>query len=324
MKPKILITQRVSEEVENYLASHCEIKKWEEKGAIPKNRLAIELQGIEGLYTTAGQIEKVDEALLNQAPDLKVVSNVSVGYNNFDVEVMKEKGVIGTHTPNVLDETVADLAFGLILSTARRIVELDRYMKAGKWTNDTAYADLWGKDVSGATLGIIGMGRIGEAIAKRARFGFDMNILYHNRSRKPHAEEKYEAKYCTLEALLEEADYVLLMTPLTKETYRLIGEKEFKLMKESAVFINVSRGQTVDEQALIEALKNKEIYAAGLDVFEEEPPNPNNPLFTLPNVVTVPHIGSATPETERKMSLCAAENLVAVLTGNQPKNPVWQ
>lgn len=324
MKPKILITHGVTEEAERYLASHCEIRKWEGKGVIPEEQLTRELKDIEGLYTTAGQIEKVDEKLLSKAPHLKVVSNVSVGYNNFDVEAMKEKGVIGTHTPNVLDETVADLAFGLILSTARRIVELDRFTKAGQWTDDTAYSDLWGKDVYGATLGIIGMGRIGEAIAKRARFGFDMDVLYHNRSRKPQAEEKYQAKYRTLEALLGESDYVLLMTPLTKETYRLIGEKEFKLMRESAIFINVSRGQTVDEKALIEALKNKEIYAAGLDVFEEEPPNPNNPLFTLSNVVTVPHIGSATAHTERKMSMCAAENLVAVLTGNKPKNPVWK
>ena len=166
------------------------------------------------------------------------------------------------------------------------------------------------------------MGRIGEAIAKRAKFGFDMDILYHNRNRNLEAEQKYGAHYCDLEALLMKSDYVLLMTPLTKETFHLIGEEEFKLMKETAIFINVSRGQTVDEQSLIRALVNKEIYGAGLDVFEKEPVELNNPLLKFPNVVTIPHIGSATEKTEEAMAMRAAENLVAVLTGREPFNPV--
>lgn len=323
MKPKILVTQQVTKEVVDYLKAHCEVRKWAGQRTMPAAILARELKEVAGLYTTADQVEKVDEKLLNGAPNLKVVSNVSVGYNNFDVEAMRKKNVIGTNTPNVLDETVADLAFGLILSTARRIVELDRFVKAGKWTNDTLYSDVWGQDVHGATLGIVGMGRIGEAIAKRAKFGFDMNILYHNRTRKPHAEQKYEAKYCSLAELLQTSDYVLLMLPLTDETYHIIGEKEFKLMKNSAIFINVSRGKTVDEKALIQALTEGQIHAAGLDVFDEEPTNPNNPLLKLSNVVTVPHIGSATEKTEAEMAMCAAENLVAVLTGKEPKNPVW-
>lgn len=323
MKPKIYVTYPIVKEVEEYLAKHCEIRKWEGERRIPADVLLKEVKDIEGLFTSGSAIEKIDEHLLAHAPHLKVVSNVSVGYNNFDVEAMKTRNVIGTNTPNILDETVADLAFGLILATARRIVELDRFIKAGQWTNETAYSDTYGKDVHGATLGIVGMGRIGEAIARRAKFGFEMDILYHNRSRKVEAEEKYNAQYRELPDLLQEADFVLIMTPLTKETYHLIGAEEFKLMKKSAVFINVSRGQTVDEDALIQALKQGEIYGAGLDVFEQEPTDPNNALLTFPNVVTVPHIGSATAKTEGKMAMCAAENLVAVLTGKEPKNPVW-
>lgn len=324
MKPKVLITQPVNQEVEAYIAKHCHIRKWEGEGVISVDALKEELQDIDGLYTSSGHVEKVNEELLKHVPNLKVVSNVSVGYNNFDVEAMRKYNVVGTHTPNVLDETVADLAFALILSTARRIVELDRFVKAGKWTNQTEYTETWGKDVNGATLGIIGMGRIGEAIAKRAKFGFGMDVLYHNRSRKVEAEEKYDASYRALDDLLQESDFVLLMTPLTDETYRLIGKREFKLMKDSAIFINVSRGQTVDEQALVDALKTGEIHAAGVDVFEKEPTNPDNPLLKLPNVVTVPHIGSATAKTEAAMAMCAAENLVAVLSGEEPKNPVWK
>lgn len=323
MRPKVYITYPVGKEVEEYLAKHCEIRKWEGQRRIPTDVLLEEVQDIEGLLTSGSAIEKIDENLLANAPHLKVVSNVSVGYNNFDVEAMRKRNVIGTNTPNILDETVADLAFGLILATARRIVELDRFIKAGQWTNETAYSDTYGKDVHGATLGIVGMGRIGEAIARRAKFGFEMDILYHNRSRKVEAEEKYSAHYRELPDLLQEADFVLIMTPLTKETYHLIGAEEFKLMKKSAVFINVSRGQTVDENALIEALKQGEIYGAGLDVFEQEPTDPNNPLLSFPNVVSVPHIGSATAKTEEKMAMCAAENLVAVLTGKEPKNPMW-
>lgn len=324
MKPKVYMTYPASEEVEQFLAEHCEIRKWEGQGRVPEEVLLKEVRDIDGLYTSGSTTGKIDEYLLNNAPNLKVVSNVSVGYNNFDIEAMRNRNVVGTNTPHVLDETVADLAFALLLSTARRIVELDNFVKAGNWKLTTAYSDTYGKDVHGATLGIIGMGRIGEAIARRARFGFEMDVLYYNRNRKLEAEKKYDAKYRDMPALLAEADYVILMTPLTPETYQLIGGKEFKLMKESAVFINVSRGQTVDEQALIRALENGEIYAAGLDVFEKEPVDANNLLLTLPNVVTVPHIGSATASTEKKMAMRAAENLVAVLTGEKPQDPVWE
>ena len=273
MKPKVFIAYPITKNVEDFIAEHCEIHKWKGNGRVPTDMLLEEIADVEGLYTSGSMTGPINEELLKLAPHLKVVSNVSVGYNNFDVAAMKQHNVIGTNTPNVLNETVADLAFGLLIATARRIPELDRFVKEGKWEPTTDYVDLYGKDVHGTTLGIIGMGRIGEAIAKRAKFGFDMDILYHNRNRNHEAEEKYDAEYCDLDSLLKKSDYVVLMTPLTNETFHLIGEKEFKLMKETAIFINVSRGQTVDEQALIRALENKEIYGAGLDVFEKEPVN---------------------------------------------------
>lgn len=323
MKPKIYSTYAIPKQVMDFLAQYCGVRQWQGDGRTPRDILLKEIADVEGLYTGgSSMIGRIDEELLNHAPHLKVVSNVSVGYNNFDVEAMKKRGIIGTNTPHVLNETVADLAFSLILATGRRVVELDRFVKEGNWKATTSYRETYGKDVHSTTLGIIGMGRIGEAIARRAKFGFNMDVLYYNRNRKPEAEEKYGAEYCDLTSLLTRADYVVLITPLTPETFQLMGEEEFKLMKKSAVFINVSRGQTVDEQALIRALQNGEIHGAGLDVFEQEPVDPNNPLLKMENVVTVPHIGSATARTEAAMAMRAAENLVAVLTGKEPIDPV--
>lgn len=323
MKPKVYSTYSLPEQVKEFMAEYCDIRQWEGEGRTPRDVLLSEIADVEGLYTGGSSMDgRIDEELLNHAPHLKVISNVSVGYNNFDIESMKKRAIIGTNTPHVLDETVADLAFALILSTARRITELDRFVKDGSWKPTTKYQDIYGKDVHSTTLGIIGMGRIGEAIARRAKFGFNMDVLYFNRNRKPEAEEKYGAEYCDLTSLLTRADYIVLMTPLTPETFQIIGEKEFKLMKKSAVFINVSRGQTVDEQALIHALLNGEIHGAGLDVFETEPVNLHNPLLQMSNVVTVPHIGSATARTEAAMAMRAAENLVAVLRGEEPIDPV--
>ena len=323
MKPKVYVTYPISQDVEAFLVKHCDVQIWSGSGRVPREVHLKEIADVEGLYTSGSTGGSIDQELLNHAPHLKVVSNVSVGYNNFDIEAMRESNVMGTNTPHVLDATVADLAFALILSTARRIVELDKFVKDGNWKQETEYRQNYGKDVHSSTLGIIGMGRIGEAIAKRAKFGFDMEVLYHNRNRKSEAEEKYDAVYCDINELLTRSDYVLLMTPLTPETFQLMGQKEFALMKKSAIFINVSRGKTVDEQALIHALETGEIYAAGLDVFEQEPVEANNPLLKMPNVVTVPHIGSATAKTEAAMAMRAAENLVAVLTGKEPIDPVW-
>lgn len=280
-----------------------------------------EAEGIIGLEL------EVDKELLDHAPNLKIASNNSVGYNNLDIDALSKRGIMATNTPDVLTDTVADTIFGLLVATARRMPELDHFVKNGEWTK-TLEATHFGTDVHHKTLGIIGMGRIGQAIAQRARFGFDMDILYHTRTRKQEAEEKYSATYCSLDELLTQSDFVCLMTPLTPETEHHIGKREFQLMKETAIFINGSRGKTIVEQDLFEALHNGEIAAAGLDVFEKEPVDLDNPLLKMKNVVTLPHIGSSTHETELKMSALAARNLEAGLNGQKPENlidsSVWK
>lgn len=318
MKPKVFIARPIPQEVEEYIAQHCEYRKWQGEKVISREALLKELQDVDGLLTTGGKINK---ELFDHAPQLRVVSNITVGYNNFDLETMAERRIMGTHTPHVLDDTVADLVIGLMLSTARRIPELDRYVKDGQWKKGDEEV-LFGLDVHHATLGIIGMGRIGEMIAKRAKFGFDMNVLYYNRNRKIESEERLGITYAEKEELLKEADFVVLMTPLTPETVHIMGAREFDLMKKTAIFINASRGKTVDEQALVEALENKVIYGAGLDVFYTEPVQPDNPLLKLPNVVSVPHIGSATYKTRFDMAMLAAVNLVKAVHGETPPNLV--
>ncbi|WP_082232907.1 2-hydroxyacid dehydrogenase [Halobacillus massiliensis] len=318
MKPKVYIAKPVSQEVENYIAEHCDYKMWREENNIPTDVLMKEIQDVDGLMIPKA---KVDENFIEKASHLKVISHIAVGYETLDTDLMAEHNIIGTHTPYVLDDTVADLIFGLMLSSARRISHLDRYVKDGKWIKlDDPY--FLSKDVHHATLGIIGMGRIGEQVAKRAALGFDMNVLYHNRSARPEAEEKYGLQRESMEGLLEKSDFVLAMVPLTDETRQLIGEKEFNLMKQDAIFINAARGQVVDEQALIKALQEGSIGGAGLDVFEEEPMPLDNPLLQLDNVVTTPHIGSATAKVREAMAMKAAENLVAGVTGRKPENVV--
>ncbi|PIC77630.1 bifunctional glyoxylate/hydroxypyruvate reductase B [Sporosarcina sp. P19] len=258
-------------------------------------------------------------AMLDKAPNLKIISNVSVGYNNLHLAELTKRGIMGTNTPGVLDDTVADMAMGLMLATARRLPELDGYVKQGLWKG-LLTNDWYGMDVHHKTLGIIGMGRIGNAIAKRARFGFDMDILYHTRTKKPEAEERFDTSYRSLENLLKESDYVCLVTPLTEETRGMIGSEQFRLMKSSAIFLNISRGGTVVEEDLIDALQKNEIAAAGLDVFAQEPVDPSNPLLQMKNVVTLPHIGSSTYETEVAMAQLAADNLTAGLEGKKPEN----
>ncbi|GAE24549.1 glyoxylate reductase [Halalkalibacter wakoensis JCM 9140] len=234
-----------------------------------------------------------------------------------DVAELTKRNIMATNTPGILDDTTADAIFGLMLSTARRIPELNQFVKDGKW-NISLQPDQYGVDVHHKTLGIIGMGNIGSAIAKRANLGFGMNILYHNRSRNKQAEEAYQAIYCDLDELLEQSDFVCLMVPATKETEKLMGERQFKKMKNTAIFINGSRGKNVDEDALYDALQNKDILAAGIDVFTEEPTNPKNPLLSLKNIVTLPHIGSSTTECEYNMSKLAADNLKSGLKGEKP------
>lgn len=318
MKPKVYITRDIPEDVESYIAEHCSYSKWEHEESIPRDHLLASLKDAEGLLTSGG---KIDAELLEHAPLLKAVSTISVGYNNFDLEAMKARGIIGTNTPEVLNDTVADLVMALILSAARRVTELDRYVKDGLWKQGDDEV-LFGLDVHHKTLGIIGMGEIGEAVAHRGKWGFGMNVLYHNRNRKTDAEHTLGAEYRDLDDLLQESDFIVLMTPLTTATRHMIGKREFSLMKPTAIFINASRGATVDESALISALHNRSIFGAGLDVFDFEPVLPDNPLLKMPNVVALPHIGSATKQTRYDMAMLAAQNLVDALYGRTPPNVV--
>lgn len=318
MKPKVYIARRVSKEVQEYISKFCDLEMNESDEILSREKIMERYNHIDGLITIG---TKIDEEFLDSMPNLKVVSNISVGYDNFVIKDMKKRKIIGTNTPDTLNDTVADLALGLILSVARRIPELDKITKDGMWTK--VYPEAYvGTEVHHKTLGIIGMGRIGEAVAKRAKLGFDMDVLYYNRRRKEEMENRLGVKYSSKDELIKNSDFIVILTPLTKETYHFIDEREFNLMKNSAIIINVSRGQTINELALINALKTGKIAGAGLDVFEKEPTDKNNPLLKMDNVVTLPHIGSGTWNTRNHMSMVAAEDMVSVLQGNTPKNLV--
>ena len=263
---------------------------------------------------------KLGRNSLDSAKHLEVVSSVSVGYDNYDVDYFNERGIMLTNTPDVLTESTADLGFTLIMSSARRVAELDAWTKAGEWKASVGPA-LFGTDVHGKTLGIVGMGNIGAAVARRGRLGFNMPILYSGNSRKTELEQELGAQFRTLDQLLAEADFVCLVVPLSEKTKHLIGERELKLMKKSAILVNISRGPVVDEVALIEALQNNTIRGAGLDVYEKEP-LAESPLFALKNAVTLPHIGSATHETREAMANRALDNLRSALLGERPQDLV--
>jgi phosphogluconate 2-dehydrogenase len=264
---------------------------------------------------------KLDAGLLDLAPNLRAIASVSVGVDNYDIDYLTERRILLSNTPDVLTETTADTGFALILATARRVVELANMVRAGQWNRNIGPVH-FGSDVHGKTLGIIGMGRIGEALAQRGHFGFGMPVIYHSHSPKPAVEQRFNAQYRSLPELLQQADFVCLTLPLTVETEGLIGAEQFALMRPETIFINISRGKVVDETALIEALRSGQIRATGLDVFEREPLNPDSPLLQLNNVVATPHIGSATHETREAMATCAVENLLAALAGERPKNLV--
>ena len=312
-RSKVFVAKPVSNKVIEYISKYCDCEMWDSEKGIPRDVLLEKMKDVDGLITSG---IKVDEKFLNSSPKLKVISNMAVGYDNFDIDVMKKRNIVGTNTPNVLDDSVADLIFALVLSSARRVVEMDRYVRKDKWRASDE-KELFGIDVHHKTMGIIGMGRIGEAVAKRARLGFDMDVLYYNRHRKPKVEESLDIKYAGFETILKKSDFVILMTPLTKETYRIMDHHEFEMMKSTAIFINASRGQTVNEMALIGSLKNGDIRAAGLDVFEHEPIKKDNPLLEMENVVLLPHLGSATEKTRFDMAMMAAESTVKVLQGQK-------
>lgn len=320
VRPKVFIAKPVPQVVRDYVSEHYDYEEWGSQQKIPHGVLLEKIRDVEGLMLTSS-IAEIDDQLMLSAPKLRIVSNVSVGYDNFDLEAMKNKHVMGTNTPDVLSDTVADFVLGLILCAARRIAEMDHYVKEGRWNAQVTEA-AFGLDVHHRTLGIIGMGSIGVEVARRARNGFKMDVLYYNRNRKVAAEEELGVKYSDLPTLLAKSDFVVLLTPLNKTTFHLIGAKEFNLMKNSAIFINTSRGETVDEQAMNLALREGKIRGAALDVFSQEPINKDNPLLQIPTVVTVPHIGSATIACRTAMAMLAAENLVAGLKGGYPPNLV--
>ncbi len=316
MKPKVLVTREVFDETLEYLGQHCAVSSNQEDVQLKPSELARRLAGMEGVMCCLN--DRVDEKLLAACPQLKVVANIAVGYNNIDLRACTSQGVMATNTPGVLDDSTADLAWTLMLGAARRVTELERRVRNGEWTNWRLKQWL-GVDVHHATLGIFGMGRIGQAIAKRAS-GFDMKVIYHNRDRvSPEIEQRLNATFVSKDELLQRADFVILQVPYSPETHHMIGAAELKRMKTSAVLINSTRGGVVDDAALVSALKEGVIRAAGLDVFENEPRL--NPAFLkLDNVVLSPHVGSSTEATRRAMAMTAAKNLVAALRGKTPPN----
>jgi glyoxylate reductase len=311
---KIVVTRRIPEEALGLLKKNGEVFVWDrDEEPIPHEVLLAEVKEAAGLFTNVG--DRIDKELIDHAPKLKVISTMAVGYDNINVMEAASRGISVGHTPGVLTETTADLTFALLMAAARRVAEGSIYVRQGQWKSWGPML-LTGQDVYGATIGIIGMGRIGEGVARRAA-GFSMNVLYHNRSRRPEIEENLNATYCSLEELLKKSDFVVLLAPGSADTRHMIGKVEFELMKRNAVFVNASRGTNVDETALYMALENGDIWAAGLDVFEEEPVSMENPLLSLPNVTVIPHIGSATIATRTKMAVMAAQNLIAGLAGEE-------
>jgi len=258
--------------------------------------------------------------LLDAAPKLEAIASISVGVDNYPVDELTRRGILLCNTPDVLTETTADTGFSLIMASARRVVELAEYVKRGDWKSSIG-PEQFGCDVHGKTLGMVGFGRIGQAIARRGALGFGMKILYAKASPKPELEAELGARHCELDELLESSDFVCAIVPLTPETRQLIGAREFELMRESAIFINISRGQVVDEQAMIKALESGQIRGAGLDVFEKEPLQADSPLPKMANVVALPHIGSATHETRTAMAQRAVDNMMLALDGKRPLSP---
>jgi glyoxylate reductase len=319
MKPSIFITRKLPDTVIEPLNNEFEVEMWDKEDVpVPRDILLEKATEASALITMLS--DKVDTELLDHAPSLKVVANLAVGYDNIDLKAAKQKEVIICNTPDVLTDTTADLTFALLMTAARRIVEADRYIKEGQWKSWSPLL-LAGADIHHKTIGIVGMGSIGEAVARRAK-GFDMNILYHNRSRKPEAEEKLGAVYMSLDELLTHSDFVVVLAPLTEETEGLFQKEQFQTMKKSAFFINAARGAIVNEEALTEALKTGDIAGAGLDVFVKEPIDSDHPLLSLDNVVALPHIASSSTETRLGMMNLCVQNIMAVLKGDKPKTQV--
>ena len=317
----ILVARAIFPEVLEMLSQHFQIESNQSDEVLSAEVLKQKMHGKVGALTTGS--ERIDAALLQANPQLKIVANMAVGFNNFDVPAMTAAGVLATNTPDVLTETTADFGFALLMATARRITESEHYLRQGLWTK-WSYDMFAGAEVHGSTLGIIGMGRIGQGIAKRAAHGFGMRVFYHNRSRlSADLEAACKATYVAKEELLRTADHVMLVVPYSAESHHTIGAQELSCMKPTATLVNIARGGIVDDAALAAALKNKQIAAAGLDVYEGEPAL-NSALLKVPNVVLTPHIASSTIQTRMAMAKLAADNLIEFFAKGQALTPLNQ
>ena len=318
-KPSILVSRKIFPDVVEHLRQHFEVDTNEADGVFTPAELIARLQGKVGALTTGS--ERIDGTVAAACPQLRVVANIAVGFNNFDVPALSAAGVLATNTPDVLTETTADFGFALIMATARRLTESEHFLRAGEW-NRWALDMFAGAEVHGSTLGILGMGRIGQAIARRGAHGFGMNVIYHNRSRLDATlEAECKASYVDKTTLLKTADHLILVLPYSPENHHTIGAAEIAQMKPTATLVNIARGGIVDDAALAQALRNRVIAAAGLDVFEGEP-QVHPDLLTVPNVVLTPHIASATLKTRRAMAQLAADNVIAYLTQGKPLTPL--
>jgi glyoxylate reductase len=318
-KPEIYITRELPERGLNIMKKHFDAEVWPEYAPPPKKTIMEKAKNVDALVSLLS--DKIDAEVFNASPKLKIVSQLAVGFDNIDIPEATKRGIYVTNTPEVLTDTTADFAWLLLMAVARRIVEADKYVHTGQWKVGWHPAMLTGRDIHNTTIGIVGAGRIGYAMAKRAK-GFDMNILFYDVIPRPEMEKDFGAEKTDLDTLLKESDFVSLHVPLMKETHHLINAEKLKLMKKTAYLINNARGPVVDEKALYEALKNGQIAGAGLDVFEQEPTPLDNPLLKLDNVVVAPHISSASLETRAKMSEIVADNLVSFFEGKKPPNLV--
>lgn len=318
-RPNVYVSRVIPPPALEIIRGVAEVRMWDrEDEPPPRDVLLREAAACDGLLSLL--TDRIDEELLARAPRLRVVGNMAVGFDNIDIAAATRHGVLVSNTPDVLTETTADFAFALLMAAARRVVEADAFTRAGKWKTWGPML-LAGQDIHHATLGLIGLGRIGSAVARRAK-GFDMRVLYYDPIRRPDLEESLGIEYREMNDVLRASDFISVHVPLTPETRHLISMEQFRMMKPTAVFVNAARGPIVDQAALAEALRTRTIYAAGIDVFEREPVSVDDPLLKLDNVVVVPHIASASIPTRTRMATLAAENIAAVLQGRRPPTPV--
>jgi len=318
---KIYVSCRVfDDEMERLRATGHDVRMRNEEGPISRDELLRSVSDADALICLLSDV--IDAQVMATGPNLRIIANLGVGYDNIDVPAARERGITVTNTPGALTETTADFTFALLLSAARRIVEADEYVRAGKFLGWELMQEHLGSDVFGKTLGIVGMGRIGTAVARRGHLGFDMNVLYRSRHRNTEAEAELGARQVSFKKLLERSDFVCVHTPLTEETRHLFNKDAFRLMRNTAILVNVARGPVVDEEALVWALQSGEISGAGIDVYEREPKIHPGLLRLKERVVLAPHIGSASVETRRKMAKIAVDNVLSVLSGRGPLDPV--